>query len=327
MGKSFYDIQEKNIRKTKILIFLFIFFATFFGFLIDFFYAGFPDYSKIPFFTIFAFLLSSINSYISYNFGDKILLKTIGVRKLNLNDLKEKMLLNVVEEMKIASGLPMPKVYILDTDIPNAFATGKNPENSSIVVTKGLLNLLNREELQGVIGHELAHIRNRDILVMTVAATLVGVIVLLSDLANRFLRYQFFTDSRTSKRRETRSRIGLKGGTITLILLILLLILSILGPLFARLVFFSISRSREYLADASSAELTRNPVSLAKALEKIASLQNPFQWKMKGVSHMCIVNPLKSKFGEMENFFADLMSTHPPIEKRIKILKEMAGVF
>lgn len=325
MGISFYEVQEKNIRKTKILIFLFIFFASFFGFLIDFLYLGFPEEIKIPFFTTFAFSLSSINSYISYNFGDKILLKALGVRKPDLNDYKEKMFINVVEEMKIASGLPMPEFFILDTDIPNAFATGKNPEKSSIVITEGLLNILTREELQGVIGHEMAHIRNRDILVMTVAATLVGVIVLLSDIAHRFLRYQILGGKTTN--RKGSGRVGSRGGMVVLILIILLLIFSILGPLFARLVFFSISRSREYLADASSAELTRNPISLARALEKISSSQNPSKWRMKGVSHMCIVSPLKSKLGEMENFFADLMSTHPPIEKRIKILKEMARTF
>ncbi len=325
MGKSFYDIQEKNLRKTKFLIFLFIIFATFFGFLIDFFYLDFPEETKIPIFTVLAFFLSGINSYISYNFGDRLLLKAIGARKPNLDDYKEKMFLNIVEEMKIASGLPMPEVYILDSDIPNAFATGKNPEKSSVIATRGLLNILNREELQGVIGHEMAHIRNRDILVMTVAATLVGVIVLLSDIAHRFLRYQILGGKTTS--RKGSSRIGSRGGIVLLIVIILLLILSILGPLFARLVFFSISRTREYLADASSAELTRNPISLAKALEKISSSQNPSKWRLKGVSHMCIVSPLKSKLGEMENFFANLMSTHPPIEKRIKILKEMARVF
>ncbi len=321
MPVSFYDIQEKNVRKTKILIFLFVLFATFFGFFLDYFYIGFPETTKIPVFTIFAFLISTINSFISYRWGDKMLLKMIGVRKPNLNDLKEKTLLHVVEEMKIASGLPMPDVYILDTDVPNAFATGRNPENSSIVVTKGLLDMLNREELQGVIGHEISHIRNRDILVMTVAATLVGVIVLLSDLAWRLLRYRLIFGESDRRRRRTA------GGGGLLIIIVILLILSILGPLFARLVFFSISRSREYLADSSSAELTRNPLGLAKALEKIAGNQHPKKWKMKGVSHMCIVSPLKSKLGEKEGLFADIMSTHPPIQKRIQLLKQMAHAF
>jgi len=323
MSLSFYDIQEKNLRKTKILIFIFILFVTLFGFLLDYLYSGFPEYTKIPVFTLFAFFLSSINSFISYNYGDKILLKVMGVRKPNLNDIKEKTFVNVVEEMKIASGLPMPDVYVLDTDVPNAFATGKNPESSSVVVTRGLLEIMNREELQGVIGHEMAHIKNRDILVMTVAATLVGVIVLLSDLAWRLLRYRiFFGDSSDRRRRSSTS-----GGAIILVIIIVLLILSILGPLFARLVFFSISRSREYLADASSAELTRNPLGLAKALEKISMNQNPKKWKMKGVSHMCIVSPLKSKLGEKEGFFANLMSTHPPIQKRIQILRQMAHAY
>ncbi len=320
---SFYDIQEKNIRKTKILILLFIFFATLFGFLLDYLYTGFPEFTKIPIFTLFAFFLSSVNSFISYNYGDKILLKVMGVRKPNPEDIKEKTFINVVEEMKIASGLPMPSIYVLDTEIPNAFATGKNPESSSIVVTRGLLNIMEREELQGVIGHEMAHIRNRDILVMTVAATLVGVIVLLSDLSRRILRY-IISGGSSSRRRGSR---GAGGGIVVLFMIIILLILSVIGPFFARLVFFSISRSREYLADATSAELTRNPLGLAKALEKISRNQNPKKWKMKGISHMCIVTPLKSKLGEKEGFWADLMSTHPPIQKRIEILKQMAHIY
>ncbi|MEN3044009.1 MAG: M48 family metallopeptidase [Candidatus Hydrothermales bacterium] len=320
MSKNFYFIQEKNIRKTYILIALFILIVTLFGFLIDYYFLYFPVFTKIPLFTIVAFIFSIINSFISYKFGDSIILKVIGARTPNLSDLREKILLNVVEEIKIASGIPMPRIYILDIEIPNAFATGKNPENSSIVVTRGLLELLNREELQGVIGHEISHIRNRDILVMTVAATLVGTVVLLSDLSYRLLRSQILKGNQIFKRRVIRN------SAFVLLIIVLLFIFSILGPLFARLTFFAISRSREYLADASSAELTRNPLALAKALEKISSSQIPDRWKTKGISHMCIVSPLKSKIEKAENIFANLMSTHPPVEKRIKILKQMAGI-
>ncbi|MEN3046307.1 MAG: M48 family metalloprotease [Candidatus Hydrothermales bacterium] len=225
----------------------------------------FPLVTKIPLFTTIAFLFSTLNSFISYKFGDSIILKVAGTREPNPSDLKEKTLLNVVEEMKIASGLPIPKVYIIDIEIPNAFATGKNPENSSIVVTRGLLELLNREELQGVIGHKISHIRNRDVLVMTVAATLVGAIVLLSDLSYRLPTSNLFKMSKISRARVIRSK---RVPILIPLIIVLLFILSILGPLFARLTFFAISRSREYLADASSAELTRNPLSLAKALEK-----------------------------------------------------------
>lgn len=322
MSASFYEIQEKNIRKTKILIFLFIVIASFMGFLLDYIYMDFPNSMKFPVYTFIAFVFSSVNSFISYRYGDKIVLKVMGAREPNLNDLKEKTLLNIVKEMKIASGLPQPKVYVIDSPIPNAFATGRNPENSSIAVTKGLLDMLNREELQAVIGHEMAHIRNRDILVMTISATLLGVIVILADAARRFLFYSFIGGSR--RRRRTKDIKG--GGPYILIALIVLLILSIIGPLIARLVFFSVSRSREYFADATSAELTRNPLGLAKALEKISKNQNPQEWRMKGISHMCIVNPLSSKLNEKEGFLANLFSTHPPINKRIQLLKQMAYI-
>lgn len=308
---TFYDLQKKNIRKTIFLILFFILIAGFIGFLIDNFLLGFPDYIKFPFITSIAVLISGSQSLISYRYGDKIVLNSVNARPANPEIFEEKRLINIVEEMKIAAGIPMPKVYIVETDIPNAFATGRNPHNSSIAVTTGLLKILNREELQGVIGHEIAHIKNRDILTMTVAATLLGIIIILSDIALRSLRF----------RGEKRRRVYARGN---IILLLILLIVAIVAPVIARLIFLAISRSREYLADATSAELTRNPISLANALEKIYLNQKGIPIGNKAISPLFIVSPLKGKLENIENLWADLWSTHPPIEKRIFYLKRMA---
>ncbi len=310
---TFYDLQRKNLRKTIFLIFLFLVITGIIGFLVDSYFLGFPKKSSFPFVTFIALFISGIQSLVSYFNGDKLVLFSVGARPANPEILEEKQIINIVEEMKIASGLPMPKVYIIETDVPNAFATGRDPEHSSVAVTKGLMKLLNREEMQGVIGHEIAHIRNRDILTMTVAATLLGIIVLLSDLALRGLWWG------GGRRRRDRGK-----GSGNAIVLILLLVLAILAPIIARLVFLAISRSREYLADASSAELTRNPIALAKALEKLALNQRGKPIGNKAVSHMCIVSPLRSSLAEKENFWANLWSTHPPIQKRIFYLKRMA---
>lgn len=310
---TFYDLQKKNVKKTIFLIFLFLLIAGLTGFLVDSYFLGFPKIFPFPIATILALFISGTQSLFSYFNGDKLVLFSAGARPANPEVIEERQLINIVEEMKIASGLPMPKVYIIETDVPNAFATGRDPEHSSIAVTRGLMKLLNREELQGVIGHEMAHIRNRDILTMTVAATLLGIIVLLSDMALRGFRIG-----------EGRGRRGKERGSGNLLFFVLFLVLAILAPIVARLVFLAISRSREYLADATSAELTRNPLALARALEKLALNQTGKPIGNKAVSHMCIVSPLKSALAERENFWADMWSTHPPIQKRIFYLKKMA---
>ncbi len=308
---TFYDLQRKNIRKTVLLILFFILLTGFTGFLIDNLFLGFPDYIKFPFITSIATFISGIHSFISYRYGDKIVLNSVRARLANPEIFEEKRLINIVEEMKIAAGIPMPKVYIVETDIPNAFATGKDPDNSSIAVTRGLLKILNREEMQGVIGHEIAHIKNRDILTMTVAITLLGIIIILSDIVLRSLR----------SRGDRRRKVYIRGN---IIIFLIILIIAIIAPLIGRLVFLAISRSREYLADATSAELTRDPLSLANALEKIHLSQKGAPIGNKAISPLFIVSPLRNKLENIENLWADLWSTHPPIEKRIFYLKRMA---
>lgn len=225
---------------------------------------------------------------------------------------------NVVEEMKIAAGLPvMPKVYIIDERAPNAFATGLGPQDATIVVTAGLLSRLNRDELQGVIAHETSHIMNRDVQFMTLAGIMLGSIVLLSQV---FLRGMWFAPGAGSRSRgRSSSRGGGSGGYAAV--LAITIVLAILGPIFARLLYLAISRKREYLADASAVRLTRYPEGLANALEKISSTTLPLDSANQVTAPMYIVNPLRAKSGMPVSGWS---STHPPIHERIQILRNMS---
>jgi len=246
----------------------------------------------------------------AYFGGDQILLATSGARRIQKDD--HPVLWNVVEEMCIASGLPqMPEVYIMDEDAPNAFATGRKAERSAVVVTAGLLERLNRDELQGVVAHELGHIRNRDVLYMTMVGVMMGTIVILADIGMRVLWYG-------GGRRRTSS--DSKGGAEAIVLVVSLVLL-ILAPILAQLMYFALSRRREYLADASSALFTRYPEGLASALEKIAARGLPLKAANRATAPMYIVNPLKLAGGKL----ADLTSTHPPTSERVGILRSMAG--
>jgi heat shock protein HtpX len=222
-------------------------------------------------------------------------------------------LFNVVEEMKIAASLPaMPKIYIIDDEAPNAFATGRKPEKSVIVVTAGLLNRLNRTELQGVIAHEMSHILNRDILFMTFAGVMLGTVVMMSEI---FLRGLWFSGG---SGRRFRSRNSDRGSGA--VIMVIAIVLAILAPILSRIFYFSISRKREYLADASGARLTRYPEGLASALEKISGSGLKFSRANSITAPMYIVNPLEAGKKSLTGLF----STHPPVEQRIKILRSMS---
>jgi heat shock protein HtpX len=244
--------------------------------------------------------------------GDSILLSSVRARQIRKEDAPR--LWNVVEEMTIASGLGrMPRVYVIDDMAPNAFAVGRKPESAAVAVTAGLLRRLSRDELQGVVGHEIGHIKNLDVKFMTLAGVMVGAIVLISDV---FLRAMFFGAGRR------RSRGGGRGGGYAaLIMLAVAIALAILGPILAQLLYFACSRRREYLADASSARFTRYPEGLASALEKIARRAGRKDEKKANrvVAPMYIVNPLQARSA------VGLTSTHPPTEKRIQILRSMGG--
>ena len=260
-----------------------------------------------------ALFIWALMSLISYFSGDSIILAMSKAKLVTPNVHPQ--LFNVVEEMKIAAGLPaMPKVYIIPDPAPNAFATGRKPENCAIVVTAGLLDRLNRDELQGVIAHEMSHIFNRDILFMTFSGVLLGSIIFLSHV---FLRSLWFTGGR-GRRYSSRSK---GGGQIQMIMIIVAIIMAILAPLVARLLYFAISRKREYLADATAVRLTRYPEGLASALEKISDSDLNLASANKATAGLYIVNPLKPKDMQISN----LTSTHPPIHERVQILRSISN--
>lgn len=261
----------------------------------------------------FAATLWLILTMISFSSGDQILLAASKAQRVS-HDVHPQ-LFNVVEEMKIAAALPMPKVYIIPEPAPNAFATGRTPQTASVAVTAGLLGRLNRDELQGVIAHEMSHILHRDILFVTLAGIMLGSIVLLSQV---FLRGMFYS-SMGSRRRYSS---GGGAGYAQIIMLVIAIVAAILAPIMAYLLYFALSRRREYLADAGAARLTRYPEGLASALEKIANDRSPqLATVNKVTAPMYIVNPFK-KPGAMK--LSDLTSTHPPISERIKILRNMS---
>ncbi len=245
----------------------------------------------------------------SYFASDKIVLAISRARPVKKEDYPY--LYNVVEGLAIAAGLPKPRCYVIDDTAPNAFASGRNPENSVIVVTTGLLQKLNRAELEGVIAHEMSHIKNYDILVQTLAVVMVGIVALLSDWT---LRTFFWGGGR---RRSKDKSSG--GGNAGQILIVVALVLAILSPIIAQLLRLAISRKREFLADANGALLTRYPPGLASALKKLSADREPLEAANKATAHMYIVNPLKNIKGRMNKLF----STHPPIEKRIAELEKM----
>jgi len=257
-----------------------------------------------------------ILTLISLSSGDQILLAASRA-KLVTHEVHPQ-LFNVVEEMKIAAGLPtMPRIYIINDPAPNAFATGRNPKNASVAVTAGLLARLNRDELQGVIAHEMSHIVHRDILFVTLAGIMLGSIVLLSQV---FLRGMFYSSMGGSRRRYSSGGKG--GGQAQIVMLIIAIVAAIVAPMMAYLLYFALSRRREYLADAGAARLTRYPEGLASALEKIAGDPSPQLAAVNKVTApMYIVNPFKKK---KQMKLSDLTSTHPPISERIKILRNMS---
>lgn len=258
----------------------------------------------------FALILWTILSSVSYFSGSKLLLKISNATEVSKNVHPQ--LFNVVEEMTIAAGLPkMPKVYIINDQAPNAFATGRDPSNCAVAITAGLLTQLNRDELQGVIAHEIAHIKNRDILFMTFAGVMLGSIVLISQI---FLRGMWFTGG--GNRYKSRDS---GGGQAQMIIMIVAIVFAILSPILTQMLYFAISRRREYLADASGARFTRYPEGLASALEKLSQNKYTLKSANKVTAGLFIVNPLNKKGMKL----SDLTSTHPPISERIKILRNM----
>ncbi len=295
---TLYTQVDKNVARTWILITVFLVFIIGLGYV-------FSYNLNNPAILWFAVIFSSGMSFISYWYSDKIALSINRAREVKHEENPE--FFHIVENLCITAGLPMPKIYIIEDASPNAFATGRDAKHAAIAVTRGLLQKMNRTELEGVIAHELSHIGNRDILLSTVVVVLVGLVALLS---HWFLRFSFPGGVR-------RGRDNREGGQIGAILALIGIILAILSPLIASLIQLAISRKREFLADADGALLTRYPEGLASALEKIAADPTPLRVANQATAHLYIANPFKGK--KITNLFL----THPPIEERIKILRGM----
>lgn len=289
-----YSQIDSNKRKTNLLILIFVVFVIGIGW----FFNEFLGYGYGA--VVFAVAIAMLMTLTSYYHGDKIALRSSGARLIAKDD--NPYLWRIVENLTITAGLPMPKVHIIDSPALNAFATGRDPEHASIAVTTGIIDALENEELEGVISHELSHIKNYDIRVMTIVVVLVGTISLL---ANFFLRARIFGGH------GDRRNSGNAGTFLAIVGLVLL----ILSPIVAELIKLAISRKREFLADASGSLLTRYPEGLARALEKIDSSKQPLATASAATAHLFISNPFKKKN------LTSLFSTHPPIAERIKRLR------
>jgi len=297
-----YDQIAKNKRRSFFLVFFFMALIFALGWL-------FAELTNLgPTGLILAAVIAFIMTFWSYYYSDKIVLAVSKARPVTKKEYPH--LYHVVEGLAIAAGLPKPRCYVIDDTAPNAFASGRNPKNSVVVVTTGLLQKLNRVELEGVIAHEMSHIKNYDVLVQTIAVVMVGMIVLLSDW---ILRVFLWGGGRG------RSRDRGKSGNAGSILIVVGLVLAILSPLIAQFLRFAVSRKREFLADASGAMLTRYPPGLASALKKLDADREPLEAANKATAHLYIVNPLKDIKGRVNKLF----STHPPIEERVEALEKM----
>jgi heat shock protein HtpX len=310
---DFYSQQRRNRRVTALLMAGFFVLVALLALAVDLYTFGSFKSLGFPLATVLALSFASINGALAYYQGGAIVMKALGARPLAYKNARHRQLHNIVTEMALASGLPMPRVFVMDDPSPNAFATGRGPRRASIVVTEGLLEALSREELQAVVAHEMGHIRNLDILTMTVVSVLVGTVAILSDWAVRTWRYGGMKGRR-------------RGKGLGLLVLIVIALFIIISPLVSRIIAMAVSRSREYLADASSAEFTRNPSALASALEKISGASTPLRAATRGTAHLFISDPMKRPLNERDGRLADLLSTHPPIESRVERLRKMAYI-
>ncbi|MDP3899699.1 MAG: M48 family metallopeptidase [bacterium] len=296
---SLYTHSDSNKRKTWLLISMFFVFIIVVGFV----FSEAMDTSVVLYFAV---ILSMVMSFVSYWWSDKIVLAMSDAKLVNFADNKE--LYRIVENLCITAGLPTPKIYLINDTAPNAFATGRDPQHAVVAVTAGLLQKLDRSELEGVIAHELSHIGNRDILLATVVTVLVGVVVLLADW---FRRWTFWGGHNSRNNRDNNQ--------FQIIIIIAAIILSILAPLFAYMMQFAISRKREFAADSDGALLTRYPEGLARALEKISQDPEPLEAANRATAHLYIASPFKGQ--RKAGFFAKAFMTHPPVEERVKALR------
>ena len=332
---NLFEQQRSNRRRSAILVAIFLAFFAWVGFGGD---LGFYLYTleappnayhhTIPWFGIVTTVLGVGLAWIAWKRGPKQVLWASGAwQLLEPGSPEEKQFVNVVEEMAIASGLPRPSVWIVPDQDPNAFATGIDERDAHIAVTEGLLTTLNRDELQAVVAHEMAHIRNYDVKLMTLLAALVGVIAILSEGAWRVMRVGAMTGGRGGGGSKGGGGGGGKkggAGALGLIIIVLWLITLILAPIVSRLLALGVSRKREYLADATAAQFTRNPAALATALRKVEDASAPTKAIKRGTAHLCIADPMGRRITSKQGFIANAFATHPPMAVRIARLKRMA---
>ena len=305
---TFYDQIGQNRRNSLVLALAVIVLLGLLGLFIGWAVTGDPR-AALPS-TAIAIVVGLVASLLSYYLGDALVLASSGAKEVD--ERTQPQLFNVVREMAIAANVPMPRVYLVDDTAPNAFATGRDPQHASVAITIGLLQKLDREELQGVLAHELSHVRNYDIRFSLMVGVLVGSIALLADF---FLRFTFWGGGRRS------SNDRGSGGGLQVVIFLVAIVLAILAPIAARLVQMAVSRQREYLADASGVELTRNPYGLERALAKIALDTEPLEVANRATQHLYFENPIKAATGKSSNLF----STHPPVLDRINRLRQLSG--
>lgn len=323
MSDNLFEEQARNRSRSAWLTAGFVLFTAWIGFGGDFgFYLLTRDapagqyHHTVPFIGLVVSAIAAGIAWYSWTQGDRQVLRAAGAWELiEPATPAQVQLVNVVEEMSIASGLPRPRIWIVPDPDPNAFATGRDPSSAHIAVTEGLLALLNRDELQGVVAHEMAHIRNYDVRLMTLLAGMVGAIVLMSDLMRNFLRFG--------------GRVGGRGGNkktsnpVAIVVLAFWLLSVLIAPIVTRLLAMGVSRKREFLADATGAQLTRNPMALATALEKIDGAADPTRSIARGAAHMCIVDPAGPRFSNREGLLG-VFASHPPVAQRLIRLRGMA---
>jgi heat shock protein HtpX len=307
--QTFFAQQAANRRNSIVLVLAVTALLAVLGFAIGYGTTGYVEGAYGV--TTIAIVIAMLMSLGSYFVGDKLVLASSGAKEVTQESAPQ--LMNVVQEMSLAANIPMPKVYVIDDTAPNAFATGRDPKHASIAITTGLLQKLDREELQGVIGHELSHVRNFDIRFALLVAVLVGSIALMADF---FLRFTFWGGGRRGGGDRDKG-----GGGLQIIIFVVAIVLAIIAPIIARFVQLAVSRQREYLADASSVELTRNPRGLEQALAKISGDREVLEVANRATQHLYFTNPIK----KFEKRSTSMFSTHPNIVDRINRLRQLSG--
>jgi heat shock protein HtpX len=311
--KNIYEVQAANKIKSAVVVVLFMVFAFVSAYVLTNAFGYYMGYQPGGFgYTGMAFIISGVSSFISYYYSDKIVLGISGARKATPSE--DKIFSQVAQNLALGAGIPMPTLYVIEDTAPNAFATGRDPKHAVIAATTGLLGKLTRTELEGVVAHELTHVKNYDTRLMSLVSVMVGLIALLGDW---FLRSMWWGGGRNRDNDDNNSLSG--------IFMVLGIVFALLSPIIATLIQLSISRRREFMADAGSVAVTRQPQGLIEALKKISSDTEPLEAANKATAHLYIVNPFKSaKVNRAVSTFANLFNTHPPLTERIQALQNMA---